>query len=102
MRHLLEKYEFGCSSAHAWTIDGLWPVEGTMDLAQRVATQVRCALWRNQAKRRMHLRGLDHGRDKEMMDGLMSEIRSPKHVAMLGVIISDSVYTPARARAVGI
>lgn len=43
------------------------------------------------------MRGLERGRDEDAMEALMAEIRSPKDAAMMNIIVSDRVYTPARA-----
>lgn len=98
MRHVLEHYEISSRQAGLLVIsDRAYPVDSTMDIAQRVAQQVRTCLWKQQAKRRLHLRGMENGRDEEAMDQLLAEYRSPKDIAMLGITQSDSVYTPEKA-----
>lgn len=42
------------------------------------------------------LQGFDNGRREELTETVVRLIRSPLHRGMLGVIQSDSVYTPAR------
>lgn len=72
-------------------------VAGTQGLALQVAGAARAALWRAHAKRRMHLPGLEQGRDEAAMTALLKELTSPKHAGMIG---GDSVYTPAKGACV--
>lgn len=98
MRRTFEKYDVGCEGLHEWNIKGqLYSVADSHDMTNRVAGAAVAALWRMQAKRRLHLRGLERGRDEESMEALMHELRSPKHAAMMNIVIADSVHTPARA-----
>lgn len=78
-RHILERYAIGCTTANEWIVKGRpCTVTDTMVLAQKVAEQVQDILLRGQAKSRTHVRGLEHGRDEDAMETLMSEVRSPK------------------------
>lgn len=98
MRHVLERYEIRCDAPDRWDIAGrTHQVSTTMDIARRVARQVSKVLWACQAKRRPHLRGMESGRDEQSMQKLIAEFRSPRDTAMLGIIQTDSVYTPATA-----
>lgn len=66
MRHFLEQYGVECPAPGLWVVQGKeCPVDGATNLGQRVAEQVRDALWGQQAKRRPHLCGLEHGRDED-------------------------------------
>lgn len=99
MRSFLEKYSIGCTTPDCWNIAGhTYQVGTTMDIAQQVAYKVSKVLWAQQAKRKLHLRGMNGGRDESTTKQLRAENHSPKRVAMLGIIQSDSVYTPPNAR----
>lgn len=69
-------------------------VEGNDRLAVEVAEVVQTARWRLLVKQRATLRGLRHGRDENTMAALIQSWPSPVEASMLGIIHSDSVYTP--------
>lgn len=98
MKRMLERYDIGCTDLDRWVVCGrAYTVADTGGLANIAADVAWAALWRMQAKRRLHLQGQEQGRDEEAMEALMAEVKSPKDVAMFNIVISDSVYTSARA-----
>lgn len=98
MRHELEKSDIGRTDMNTRDINGRWvQLAGTRYLALQVPGAARDALCRAQAKRRMHLRGLEQGRDEAAMTTLMKERKCPKDAAMMVIVLADSVYTPSRA-----
>lgn len=54
------KYDVGCEGLHEWNLKGrLDTVAETHDMVTPVPVAARAALWRMQAKRGLHLRGLE-------------------------------------------
>lgn len=82
----------------SWVIDDhRHPVMGSHKLASKAAEAVAAARRQMYSLQRAVLRGLDRGRDEGVTATSWKELRCPIDQGMMGVLMSDTVSTLAKA-----